>query len=30
MLVAIAADALTNVVVLLFDPAVEARGGRAL
>jgi hypothetical protein len=30
MLVAIAADALTNAVVLLFDPAVEARGGRAL
>ena len=30
MLVAIAADALIDAVVLLFDPAVEARGGRAL
>jgi hypothetical protein len=30
VLVAIAADALINAVVLLFDPAVEARGGRAL
>ena len=30
MSVAIAADALINAVVLLFDPAVEARGGRAL
>jgi hypothetical protein len=30
MSVAIAADALTNAVVLLFDPAVEVRGGRAL
>src|ERR1700730_11012418 len=29
-LVAIAADALINAVVLLFDPAVEVRGGRAL
>jgi hypothetical protein len=28
--VAIAADALINAVVLLFDPAVEVRGGRAL
>ena len=30
MSVAIAADALTNAVVLLLDPAVEVRGGRAL
>jgi hypothetical protein len=30
MLVAIAANALIDAVVLLFDPAVEARGGRAL
>jgi hypothetical protein len=30
MSVAIAADALINAVVLLFDPAVEVRGGRAL
>src|ERR1700730_4215571 len=30
MSVAIAADALINAVVLLFDPAVEARGGRTL
>src|SRR6202023_1618661 len=30
MSVAIAADALINTVVLLFDPAVEVRGGRAL
>jgi hypothetical protein len=30
MLVAIAADALINAVVLLFDPAVEARGSGAL
>ncbi len=29
MSVAIAADALINAVVLLFDPAVEVRGGRA-
>src|SRR3984893_14879261 len=29
-LVAIAADALINAVVLLFDPAVEVRGGPAL
>jgi len=30
ILVAIAADALINAVVVLFDPAVEVRGGRTL
>jgi hypothetical protein len=30
MSVAIAANALINAVVLLFDPAIEVRGGRAL